>query len=326
MQSMHLVVEYVQKTTTTNPAKRSILFQSRILYTTTRTDRNYPAIDKKYQKSSMNTSIVPPPPPPKARTSKKRKRVLTKSTDLPTLSPPATTTFDISHALPAPFLTINPGMLGDATWSLHALQTVCTKLSLCNQGERDTLVDRLVAWHREKLHKDGEQEEADMDEDEETREQKERERAEDEANPLSIRKHMKNAANFNLFALETDALLHLASSISSATTTASSSSSTTTRHGASPLSTSNSSSSSSLHPSKLPGLLAPLIYKATKRNENGTLCSILRSAGRGVKTRTNDKKNKKTCLRKRLCFSVFNGVKLIPRRRTSTVSVKSSGD
>lgn len=58
------------------------------------------------------------------------------------------------------YLTINPDTFSDRnTWSYKELQKLCGKLSLGGRGTRDSLEDKLIGWHRERVHTEEPEEE-----------------------------------------------------------------------------------------------------------------------------------------------------------------------
>ena len=212
--------------------------------------------------------------------------------ELPTPSPltlapveDASRKIDRLHPLPAPYVTINPDMLRDAAWNFRDLQLLCMRLRLGGRGTRDQLVERLLAWHRKCFHK---REDLEDDEDD---------------HPLSIRKRMKYASNFSLLQFDTSAIMQQ-TAIADPTAAAAEPAPTTPPlsppndgHANGPLAHVTVSSS-------LPQLLTPLIYR-TARKQDGTPRSIISPSMRPKSSA------------KRLSFSVFNGVKLIPSRQTS---------
>lgn len=188
---------------------------------------------------------------------------------------------DAAHSLPAPYVTINPDMLREAAWNFRDLQLLCMRLGLGGRGTRDQLVERLLAWHRKCFRK----KEADEEEEEE------------DDHPLSIRKRMKYASNFSLLQFDTSAMMQASAApapVEAAPTTPPLS--PIDAHANAPLASVTVSSS-------LPQLLTPLLYR-TARRPDGTPRSILSPSMRPKSA-------------KRLSFSVFNGVKLIPSRTTS---------
>lgn len=56
-------------------------------------------------------------------------------------------------ALPDPYVTINPEMLNDPTWSYRDLQLLCMRLHLGGKGKRVELVEKLLDWHRKQFNK-----------------------------------------------------------------------------------------------------------------------------------------------------------------------------
>jgi hypothetical protein len=198
---------------------------------------------------------------------------------------------DSTHALPAPYVTINPDLLRDAAWQFRDLQLLCMRLGLGGRGTRSELVERLLAWHRKCFHK--KQSEA-MEEDEE------------DDHPLSISKRMKHASNFSLLQFDTSAMLQATSSVTPPPAASSTPplSPFNDDHANGPLASVTVSAS-------LPQLLTPLLYR-TARKHDGTPRSILSPSMR-PKSST-----------KRLSFSVFNGVKLIPDRHTSNDEMNTS--
>lgn len=58
------------------------------------------------------------------------------------------------------YLTINPDTFSDRnTWSYRELQKLCGKLSLGGRGTRESLEDKLISWHRERVHTEEPEEE-----------------------------------------------------------------------------------------------------------------------------------------------------------------------
>lgn len=188
---------------------------------------------------------------------------------------------DSTHALPAPYVTINPDLLRDAAWQFRDLQLLCMRLGLGGRGTRSELVERLLAWHRKCFHK--------------------RNRApedEEDDHPLSISKRMKHASNFSLLQFDTSAMLQATSTVTPPPASSTPPLSPfNDDHANGPLASVTVSTS-------LPQLLTPLLYRTARRHD-GTPRSILSPSMRPKSSS------------KRLSFSVFNGVKLIPDRHTS---------
>ena len=179
----------------------------------------------------------------------------------------------------------------------------------------------------------------------------------DAANPLSISKRMKHAANFALLAMDTKAMLHAAGPAAAAGFAAAAAPIPAPMCSPAPaagaagaaaiLSPENEGHANGPLPAvsvsaSLPQLLTPLLYRTARRGQDGfTPRGILSPHPGAYDPNAPDSANKK-----RLSFSVFNGVKLIPSRHqiraleaertpsptkkldldTSTSSAESEGD
>lgn len=234
----------------------------------------------------------------------------------PVLAPPMSPTLKIDSAttpgLAKPYVSINPYMLQDSAWSFKDLQGICTNLNLPTKGKkREALVAQLQAWHRfDYRTKSAEELAADAEDD----------------HPLSIRRRMTGTSNFATVQIDTAKMLRAASvplpsPAAAPRYLAAAAAATPGAAGAFPVSPDNDGHANGNLPTvsvahSLPQLLTPLLFKSCRKRSAGAEAtptpakSILASpcprfTPQGVTVSETQK---------RLAFSVFNGVKLIPNR------------
>jgi hypothetical protein len=65
-----------------------------------------------------------------------------------------TIAIDADSNLPSPYITFNPEMLDDETWTYRDLQKLSMKLGLGGKGGREQLVEKLKQWHKQQFNEE----------------------------------------------------------------------------------------------------------------------------------------------------------------------------